>query len=202
MTEDRLDVDGAIGYARDRLATELDDWLTYHGLHHTADEVVPSARWIAEREGIDGRSLDLLVTGAWFHDLGFVERYDHNEPIAAAIAGDVLPGFGFRPDDVDTVVGVIEATEVPQRPTTLIEEVMCDADLFLLGTDRFEEREHALRAELAHLGRAQTDAEWAESQIAFLTTHRYFTDSARQANDATKAANLAMVRRRLARSDA
>jgi uncharacterized protein len=75
---------------------------------------------------------------------------------------------------------------------------MCDADLFLLGSDRFASREQALRTELAHAGRAFSDAEWDRNQLQFLGAHRYFTQSARASNDATKAANLEMLRNRLA----
>lgn len=196
----RPDVAAAIAYARHRLATEIPEWLVYHGLHHTAHEVVPAARRLAEGEALDAHARDLVIVGAWFHDLGFVEQYDRNEWIAARMARDVLPGFGFAEHDVDVVAGVIEATEVPQRPTSLLQEVMCDADLFLLGTKQFPDRNQQLRAELAHSGRSFSDAEWDRNQLEFLAAHQYFTASARASNDAIKASNVELLRGRLTAS--
>jgi uncharacterized protein len=191
------DVDGAVTYARTRLAEELPGWLRYHDLAHTEALVVPSAQRLAADLGVTGRDLELLVTAAWFHDLGFIVRYERNEDDAIAIAAEALPGFGYSPEDVAIVVDIIGATRLPQQPSTLLQEIMCDADLFVLGTDHFTEREQRLRAELAQVGETYTDVAWWRYQETFVENHRYFTHAARAANDATKADNLRVLRERL-----
>lgn len=191
------DSSAAVGYARGRLENELPGWLRYHDLEHTAGLVVPAAELLAADLALAPTDRDLLVTAAWFHDIGFVERYEDNEEVAIRVVREVLPTFDYSPDQVDAVAGAIWATRVPQSPATPLAEVMCDADLFVLGTDRFFERNEALRDELEIAGTAFSDAQWLRTQIAFLESHRYFTAPAKQRNDATKAANLAEVERRL-----
>ena len=75
-------------------------------------------------------------------------------------------------------------------------EIVCDADLFVLGTERFFERDARLRDELAASGTTYADAAWDERQLSFIERHRYFTDAARRRNDPTKAANARELRRR------
>ena len=192
-------VAAAIEYASGRLRNELDPRLTYHDLAHTADNVVPAVATLAAAEGITGRDAQRLTVAAWFHDLGYLVRYDHNEPDAAALAAETLPGLGFTDDDVAAIAQSILATEVPQRPTTLAAQVLADADLFVLGTDGFAAQHRALQQELAAFGRPYSDEEWLRAQIRFLAEHRYWTASARRLNDRTKAANLARLRDELGR---
>jgi uncharacterized protein len=194
------DVDAAIAYVRQRLSEELPAWLSYHDLEHTEGLVVPAARGLADALGVDGRDLDLLVTAAWFHDLGFTVRYEANEDDSMAMAAELLPTFGYSTEDIDVVLGIISVTRLPQQPTTLLQEIMCDADLFVLGTDRFRERELRLREELAHAGSIYSDVSWERFQQEFVERHRYFTEAARASNDAAKAANLREVKARLAQA--
>lgn len=193
------DVQAAIRYARGHLAAHLPPWLRYHDLAHTEELVAPASELLACEEGFDARDAGLALTAAWFHDIGFTEQYLANEPVAIEHCRAVLPGFGFGPHDVEAVAAAIAATAVPQRPQDRVAEVVCDADLFVLGTERFFDREVALRTELAQAGIEHSDESWDRAQIAFLEQHAYFTRSAKARNDARKAANLAAVR---ARADA
>jgi uncharacterized protein len=192
------DAERAIAYARARLAAELPATLGYHGLAHTEDDVVPAALRLADGEGVTGRPLELLAVAAWFHDLGYVERYFDNEAVVVALAEDVLPGMGFGAADVATVADVIWATKMPQTPRTRLGEIMADADLDVLGRPDFLRLNTALRAELAGQGRTWADHEWLDGQRRFVAEHRYFTVTARRRNDPGKAMNLAALDRLLA----
>lgn len=187
----------AVDYARDRLRLELDSRLAYHDFAHTADNVVPAVARLAAGEGITGRDAQRLIVAAWFHDIGYLVRYERNESDAVALAAEVLPGLGLSVDDVAEVARSILATEVPQRPTSLAGQVLADADLFVLGTNRFASQHRALQQELAAFGRVYSDDDWVRAQIRFLTEHRYFTGTARRLNEHGKAANLAHLRSQL-----
>jgi len=190
------DVDSAVSYARTRLDTELSPHLHYHRAAHTVDDVVPAVERLAEGEEIRGRNRALLVTAAWFHDLGFVERADGHELIGVGIALAVLPALGYDDTDLHTLRGLILATTVPQRPTTMLERLLCDADLDVLGRADFFERNDALRSELAEAGMSTTTARWYRTQADFVGNHRYFTATARHTRDAGKAANWRELLRR------
>lgn len=196
------DLEGARGYALGRLACELPAALVYHSLAHTRDEVVPAAERLAALSGVGGAGLLLLRTAAYFHDLGFVvQRHDH-ELASAQIAGAVLPGFGYGPRQVARVVGMIHATRLPQRPRGLLEQLLADADLDLLGREDFLARNEDLRREQATGGQALGDAAWLAGQLRFLADHRYWTAAARSLRDGGKAANIAALRALLARATA
>ena len=92
---DANNVEQARQYALNRLERELSPNLHYHGIVHTRDDVVPAAELLANLEGIKVESFYLLLTAAWFHDLGFVEKPANHEQISARIAAEILPGFGY-----------------------------------------------------------------------------------------------------------
>jgi uncharacterized protein len=185
-----IDFAGARQYALQRLERELSPMLSYHSVEHTRDDVLPASKRLAELEGVQGEALCLLLTAAWYHDIGFVEQYADNEEIAARIAAQALPSFGYSLEHIQVIHGIIMATKLPQSPQTLLERVMADADLDLLGRDDYMALNQALRDEMAALGTPSSDEQWYRSQLRFLQSHRYFTASARALRDAGKQRNI------------
>src|SRR6266536_2303068 len=101
---------------------------------------------LAGMEGVQGDALSLLLTAAWFHDLGFVEQPQYHELISARIAVQVLPGFGYTDEQVEIVRWAILATALPQAPQNVLEQILTDADLDVLGRDAFMKRSDDLRS--------------------------------------------------------
>jgi uncharacterized protein len=184
-------------YAFRRLERELPPRLYYHRSAHTYDEVVPAAEILAGMEGIRGEALYLLLTAAWFHDLGHVEQTPEHELIGARIAAQVLPDFGYAKEQIEIIRRAILATALPQSPATLLEQVLADADLSVLGHENFMTRNNDLRRELASFGKQYGDIEWYRDQIVFFEEHQYFTESARALRNARKLLNLAAIMRKL-----
>jgi len=194
---DALSFKRARQYALQRLERELSPNLLYHGIKHTRDEVVPAVERLAGMEGIQGDSLFLLLTAAWFHDVGYIEQPQYHELISARIAVQALPGFGYASEQVEIVKWAVLATILPQAPQNLLEKILTDADLDILGRDDFISRNGELRHELAYLSREYTDREWYSRQLKFLESHTYFTASARSLRDAGKLKNIRKLRNRL-----
>lgn len=184
---------GARQYALDKLARELPPYTIYHCLEHTRDHVAPTVKRLAELEGIKGMDLILLMTAAYFHDIGFVESCDDHEEIGARIAKQVLPEFGYQPQHIEVIAKIIMSTKLPQSPQSHLEEIIADADLDSLGRTDFFERNQDLRDEMAALGRIYSDEEWYCSQYRFIQGHRYFTAAARQLRCTQKKKNLEAV---------
>jgi len=187
---DQPDFERARQYALERLERELPPMLCYHSLAHTRDDVVPAAERLAALEEVEGEALLLLRTAAFYHDLGHVEQYTDHEAIGVRIAAEVLPHFGYSTAHIQVVRGIIIATKLPQSPRALLEEIMADADLDVLGRDDFLARNQDLRAERVALGMLTTDEEWYSGQLEFIQTHRYFTAAARTLRDARKQQNI------------
>lgn len=195
------DFASARAYALARLEHELSPVLCYHSVTHTRDDVVVAVERLAGQEGVTGEALLLLLTAAYFHDLGFVEQREQHEAIGARMAVEALPRFGYQPDQIALIKGMILATHLPQAPHTTLECILADADLDVCGRDDFLELNRCLRAELAAEGSSASDREWYSGQIRFLRSHRYWTAAARATRDQVKRANISALERLLAASE-
>jgi hypothetical protein len=78
-----------------------------------------------------------------------------------------------------------------------LEEIICDADLDYLGRDDFHEIADRLRRELKEHGKIESDRQWDEIQVKFLTSHKYFTQTAIDTRRKKKLENLADIKSRL-----
>ena len=174
------DFTAATNYALHRLERELSPLLTYHNVAHTRDDVTPAAEELARLQLVSAEETLLLVTAAWYHDLGYVERRDNHETTSARIAGEALPGFGYAPGQVEAIQKLILSTRLPTAPTNWLEEALVDADLAHLGGPWFMDHNVRLRQELAAYGKEFSDAQWYADQLKFLQKHRYYTSVARQ----------------------
>ena len=198
---DQPDFERAKHYALARLEHELSPVLTYHSLAHTRDSVAPAAERLAALSGVDGEALLLLRTAAYFHDLGFtVPSTDHtdHEVKGVQIATQMLPGFGYSAEQVEQINRMIMATRLPQSPHNLLEQILADADLDVLGREDFWEWNRALRREMEYFSHPRTDEQWYEEQIRFLSAHRYWTAAARSLRDARKQQYLEEIQARVA----
>lgn len=192
------DFERAKHYALARLENELPASKTYHSLFHTRDDVVPAAEQFAEIEGIEGDELLCLRTAAYFHDLGHIEQSKDHEEISARIAREVLPQFGYTPQQIDLIDHLIMETKLPQSPPTLLPKIIVDADMNSLGRDDFLETSLKLKAELELDGVSVTTLDWLTRQRVFLQQHQFFTDAARQLRDEGKRRNIKMLERLIA----
>tara|TARA_B110001469_G_C9640681_1_gene322208 strand:+ start:1022 stop:2557 length:1536 start_codon:yes stop_codon:yes gene_type:complete len=164
-------------YIIKRLAGDLPQGLHYHGIHHTKD-VCEAVERLAIWEGVKGEDLYLLKTAALYHDAGFIDSYESNEPIGANLAKEMLPNFGYTEEQIDQVIRLIEATKMPQNPQNHLEQIMCDSDLDYLGRNDFYAIAETLRQELVEFGKLEDNPlQWVEMNIGFLGGHKYFTKS-------------------------
>jgi uncharacterized protein len=180
-------------YVGERLSTQLSASLTYHSINHTLQDVLPAAEMLGKMAGLDDERHLLLRTAALFHDIGYTQQYDQHELASVRIAGQVLPGFGYRAEQVQEIEKIILVTQLPQTPRNLVEELMCDADLDSLGRDDFFATCHNLLHELRALGLGLTLKQWYEQQRSFLSSHRYFTQYAEGLRGPGKRANIATL---------
>jgi predicted metal-dependent HD superfamily phosphohydrolase len=145
--------------------------------------------------------LFLLKSAATYHDAGFVESYEKNEPVGARLAEEILPSYGYSEQHIEQIKKLIYVTQIPHNPSNHLEEIICDADLDYLGRSDFHEIADKLRLELREHGKLDSDRKWDEIQVQFLTSHHYFTDTAKKTRDAKKAQNLEEIKARLMRGE-
>jgi len=183
-------------YIVERLKKELPENLHYHDLRHTTD-VCAAVERLALMEGIEGDDIFLLKTAALYHDAGFVHQYANNEDVGAALAQEVLPRFGYTQDQIDKIGRLIQATKVPQKPKTHLQQIICDADLDYLGGDEFHVIADKLKRELFERDIVKEDMAWDELQVKFLENHTYFTKTAIELRRNNKLARLEEIKEKL-----
>jgi uncharacterized protein len=103
---------------------------------------------------------------------------------------EILPQLGFSPEQLNIIRGIILATHLPQTPQTILEKIMADADLDVLGAPNFMARNKDLRRELEAQGKQIDDLQWYQGQVNFIRNHRYWTGTARVWRGSQKQRNL------------
>jgi predicted metal-dependent HD superfamily phosphohydrolase len=153
----------------------------YHSLNHTR-EVVLHTELIAGNYELTEEDHTAVVIAAWFHDTGYSAGLNKiHEEESQKMATQFLKEHRASQQLIDKVNGCILATRMPQSPTNLIEQIICDADLFHLGTKDFKEKNKLLRQEINKVEDNKIGKkEWAELNLEFLERHRYFTEYARE----------------------
>ena len=178
-----------------RLENELDSRLGYHNITHTLD-VLEQAEVLAEQEKVtDKHDLLLLKTAAVFHDSGFLFVYKNHEEKGCEIASESLRNV-FSKEDIKKVFGMIMATKIPQTPNTLLEQIICDADLDYLGRNDFEPISRNLYKEFIVFKIIPEDIIWDHIQIKFFESHHYFTGTSISKRNGEKLKHLNILKER------
>lgn len=169
----------------------------YHTLKHT-EEVVKAAEEISIGEKISQEETEIVLISAWFHDIGYIQKNKGHEEISVMYASNFLIQKNYPSEKIDSVVACILATKVPQRPTSILQEIICDADLHHLGKTTFFERNQLYKKELESLQNKKIDEiEFITSTIAFMNEHHFFTKYAKQKLQPIKDKNLMMLKEQL-----
>ena len=177
------------------LEEKLPKNLYYHNLKHTID-VTTQVEIIGRHEGISDEEMLLLKTAALFHDTGFTRTYKDHEESGCEIAREYLPKYDYTPEQIDFICNLIMKTKLPPKPVTLLEQIICDADLDYLGRADFIPVSGNLYRELRERGAIEDDIDkWNLMQIKFIEGHQYFTNSAKQMRDVNKNNQLEAIRR-------
>ena len=165
----------------DLLLNKLNESIRFHTLQHT-QEVVAACEKIAASMPLPDDDLFALLIAAWYHDTGYISGIakDH-ETLSAELAIAFLTEQAATEELKNKVTGCIKATRMPQNPVNTIEQIICDADLYHLGTDAFKEKNNLLREELKEFsGNEVSKKEWRKINIRFLEGHQYYTAYAKE----------------------
>ncbi|WAC13422.1 HD domain-containing protein [Dyadobacter pollutisoli] len=152
------------------------DELAYHNLNHTLS-VVENALQLADYYQLTDPDRFVVLAASWFHDLGYMNGGPAgHEQRGALIFHQFASSLAIEGDLIARVMGCILATTLPQRPTNLLESIVCDADLYHFGTSEFAEKDALMREETSH--RLATDIaalSWLAGSAKLLRSHQFCT---------------------------
>lgn len=149
--------------------------LQFHNADHVND-VVEAIQVIANCENLSVEEIEILTIAAYFHDTGLNDIYKGHEYVSKANAKRFLENQEYPKGKINKVLSCIMATKMPQKPKTILQKVMCDADLSHLGSESYFKKNEALRKEWEmHLQLTFSEEQWRKTTIDFLLEHTYFT---------------------------
>jgi uncharacterized protein len=180
-----------------RLRFDLNVQYLYHDGRHTED-VMRQAQEIAYREGVSSEEIATLKLAALYHDVGFLRQRENHEAAGVEIFLAESVDSEISQADKDLICRLIMVTKIPQQPQTLLEAIICDADLDYLGREDFPAIAEFLYLELKACGVVNDRKRWNEIQISFLESHRFHTTSSQKLRANTLEKNISFVRRRIA----
>ena len=183
-------LDQVRAYTASLFHDKKDSRLIYHNILHT-EQVVKAVVKIANHYQLSDQDFFVVNAAAWFHDIGYLTSYEHHEARGAELAKVFLLGKGLEPEVTDMIVNCILATKMPQHPIGLLEQIVCDADLFHLGGDNFKERNKLMREEAeAFSGKHIDKSDWRLKTIALFEGHHYHTEYCQDLLNSKKESNL------------
>lgn len=196
MTENQLLlINEAQVLVTDLLTGKLSKSIRFHTLRHT-QEVVAACEKLADSMQLPDEDRFALTIAAWFHDTGYTSgnAKDH-ETVSIQLATEFLIAHAASDDLKNKVINCINATRIPQNPMTPMERIICDADLFHLGTDAFKEKSNLLREEFREFsGKEVSKKDWRKINIRFLEGHQYFTAYGKEKLQPEKEMHLAKLK--------
>lgn len=187
----------ARAYVTDIFQHKVNPEFVFHSLEHTED-VVEACSHMADYYQLHEDDRLVLLLAAWFHDTGYsTGQAEGHEEASVQIATQFLHARSLDDTIVQRVTSCIQATRMPQSPVSLIEKILCDADLFHLSTEDFKARNQLLKQERESLlGHKIDKKEWRKSNIQFLESHKYFTEYGHEFLETKKAGNLALFQKK------
>ena len=191
-----IEYERVYAFVMEKLERELPDDLTYHHTGHTRS-VIADAEHLGIAEHLSEEDLILLKTAALFHDAGYLEQYSGHEERSSQLAAKILPDFGYNQNQIASVCRMIAVTRLPSTPSDLMDQIICDADLYYLGTEEYTALSDKLFPEMKKYGILKTRTEWLLKQVEFLSAHKFHTGTAIREREVQKQKNLKQLKAKL-----
>ncbi len=175
-----------------------DETLVFHNLRHTKT-VVSRTKEIAGHYDLSEKDMLVLYVAAWFHDTGhlFTKPVGH-EAKSAEIMRNFMRDYGDDKTPIEEIEQCIMATEAPRNPDKLVEEIICDADTYHLGTKEFKETNKNVLAELELKNNGRINRYQAfKDAVALMEEHRFYTSYCRERLEEQKQKNIKKLKKKL-----
>ncbi|CAM1360182.1 Phosphohydrolase [Tenacibaculum litoreum] len=180
----------------DLLSEKLDKNFVYHNIAHT-QRVVEKSLELIEGENFSEEQQQVLTLAAWFHDVGYTVNPENHEEESIKIATDFLQGKEASNSVIDEVSKLITSTKMGTKPVTELEKVLRDADCSHVGSKNYSDFNELLRKERELVcDKKIKTVEWDDSNLEFLTKHRFYTSKASKLWEKQKSKNIAQLLKR------
>ncbi|ELR73184.1 hypothetical protein C900_05233 [Fulvivirga imtechensis AK7] len=170
----------AESFVEDLFRNDLPEKLLYHNMAHT-EEVAAVSEELGIESGLNNDDLEVLILSGWFHDTGYIRKYNGHEAESVKYAKEFFAKNNYPEEKVSQVTKLIMSTVAGHEPDGLLEELLHDADIAHLGRKRFFRKGELLRVELENFNsKSYTELEWEKKQYNFLVSNYFITEAAKE----------------------
>lgn len=174
-----------------------DDTLAFHNLKHT-ENVVDRTKEIAGHYHVNEKEMLILYTAAWFHDTGylFTEPSKH-EVMSAEVMRKFMLDHTNDTELIDEIEQCIMATKSPRNPSNLLQQIICDADTYNLGTKEFKETNKRVRKECKLKTGHEDKLEFGKNTLNMLEQHQFYTTYCKDLLSVAKELNMKKLKNKI-----
>ncbi len=185
-------------YVRDLFEANKKPKLIFHSLEHT-QQIVKRAEEIAAHYKLTDKEMLAVYIAAWFHDTGHLfTTAEHHEEKSVEVMKTFMEMYLPDPELIQLIEGCILATKRSVEPTTLLQQIVCDADTYHLGTRDFKKTNKQVRKEVsADDKNPMTKRDWDTKTLEFLDKHKYYTSYCIELLENGKQENIKRLRQKL-----
>lgn len=196
-TEQSIILDQAEEYVTDLFRNDLPEKLLYHNLAHTT-EVVEIAHELGEMSDVSEEDQEVLQLAAWFHDTGYIKKYNGHEAESAKYAEEFLKNQGYPKDRIEQVKELVMSTVAGHQAQGLLEQLLHDADMAHLGRKRFFRRGELLRVEFENFNdKSFSELEWEKKQYNFLVSNVFLSEAGKEKYSKRRVKNIKKQRQNI-----
>jgi hypothetical protein len=188
------------------LLDRLPENLRYHNKAHTLD-VIRETILFALGDGVEEKVLEEQIIAAAWHDVGYIEQYEHNEPIAVKLFQSSA-AYEILPENVryEIIANILDTQLVMENNKPFLRKkrsnyaYILDADVSNFGREDFWEKRLLIAEELGiDLTDIETKKKFYSFALKLLENQDWKTASARMLRQSQKEKNLAQAKTELER---
>jgi len=175
--------------------------LVFHNLEHTR-AVVQRTKEIAGHYYLSEKDMLAVFAAAWFHDTGylFTDPAQHEEKSAELMTA-FMKEQAIDEETTHKIEACILATKPPCMPDGLLQQILCDADTYHLGTKEFKDTNKRVWEEFTKSGLLLSENEWAVRTNELLNAHRFYTKYCKDLLDKRKQKNMKKLNKKIDEPD-
>ena len=167
-------------YVQELLSSKLPTNNYYHNIIHTR-KVVALAGELSENERCSEYEKLMISLALWFHDTGYINTDCEHEEESAKIAVEFLSDKGLTSEDLDLIKHLILMTKLNEKPQTLLDKIVKDADCGHVAMDDYLDVSENLKSEICLKNDKDiSEVDWLKGNLDFLKKHQFYTDYAKQ----------------------
>lgn len=172
--------------------------LAFHNLYHT-EYVVAKTNEVAAHYQLSEQEMLIVFLAAWFHDTGYLfgPPEGHEEKSV-----EMMRQFANEqqlPDEVvSEAAACIMATRPPRNPSSLLQEIICDADTYNFGSKDFKRTNELVFEEFSNVSPVPiSKRKFDQGALEMLKRHQFYTSYCKDLLKDVKKANMKKLKKKL-----